>query len=59
MNTSKRATPLRPVTILPPSRAGSVTGADLGLAPLGFDQRARGRAADLFIGYKEMRDAER
>ena len=30
-----------------------------GLAPLGFDQRARGRAADLLIGDEEMGDAER
>ena len=31
--TSKRATPLRPVTILPPSRAGSVTSTYLALRP--------------------------
>ena len=30
-----------------------------GLAPLGFDQRARGRAADLFIGNIELGHAER
>src|SRR5947209_9328386 len=28
-------------------------------APLGFDQRARGRAADLFVGDIKLRDAER
>jgi hypothetical protein len=33
MNTSKRATPLRPVTILPPSRAGSVTSTYFALRP--------------------------
>src|SRR4029453_10307927 len=43
-NTSKRATPLRPGTILPPSRLG---------------QRARGRAADLFVGDIELGNAER
>ena len=33
MKTSKRPTPLRPVTILPPSRAGSVTSTYLALRP--------------------------
>ena len=33
MKTSKRATPLRPVTILPPSRAGSVTSTYFAFRP--------------------------
>ena len=33
MKTSKRPTPLRPVTILPPSRAGSVTSTYFAFRP--------------------------
>ena len=59
MNTSKRATPLRPVTILPPSRAGSVTSTYFALRPSALDQRPRRRAADFLIGDIELGYAER